>query len=72
MVEVGELVRRLGGTGNVARANDVSASAVSQWIADGRIPAAREIAMWRMARDAGIDWAPPSAEGLALIPKDAA
>ena len=46
--------------------------AVSLWRRQDRVPPAREVAVWRMARDAGLAWTPPGAEGLTLETRQAA
>jgi DNA-binding transcriptional regulator YdaS (Cro superfamily) len=56
---VRELIQRLGGPGDVARRLGLTAAAVSQWSSADRIPPARLIALWKLARERQIDWTPP-------------
>ena len=72
MMDVGTLIDRLGGTSSVAAVLKVTPSAVSLWRRQDRVPPAREVAVWRMARDAGLAWTPPGAEGLTLETRQAA
>lgn len=68
-MEVSELIVKLGGPTKVARALGITPPAVSNWSADGRVPPIHDVRLWRMATEAGLDWAPPGAEGLALVVK---
>jgi DNA-binding transcriptional regulator YdaS (Cro superfamily) len=72
MMSLSDLISALGGATKVASACGVQPSAVSNWIARGAIAADHRVTVWRMATDAGLDWAPPGAEGLALVAKAAA
>lgn len=65
---VKELMRVLGGGIVVADACGVSPQSVSNWGADGRIPARHHPALWRLAQRKGVDWQPPGYEGLRLVP----
>jgi len=56
---VRKLIQRLGGPGKVARRLGLTAAAVSQWSSADRIPPARLIALWKLARERQIDWIPP-------------
>lgn len=69
MLSNSDLIAKLGGPTKVAAARGVIPSAVSNWIARGVIPAEHRMAVWRMATEAGLDWAPPGAEGFALVPR---
>lgn len=71
-MEVSELIRRLGGPTKVARVLRITTQAVSNWSAVNRVPREHDVAVWRLATEAGLDWAPPGAEGLALVAKAAA
>lgn len=71
-MELRDLIKTLGGSGQVAQAVGVTPSAVSHWIADGEIPAGRRLAVWRMAQAAGVDWTPHEVSGLRLVPEGAA
>lgn len=55
---VSELIKRLGGTGEVATQIGVKPPAVSQWIEKGEIPPRRVFAVWQLARAKGVDWTP--------------
>jgi hypothetical protein len=59
-----DLISRLGGLASVAKARGVTRAAVHQWVAADRVPAEHHLALWQMALDAGLDWAPPGADGL--------
>lgn len=65
---VADILRRLGGPARVARACGVTISAVGCWQIRDEIPPRHWLTIWRMAREAGIDWRPPGAEGLDLVP----
>jgi hypothetical protein len=68
-MEVPDLISALGGPAKVGRALGITTQAVSNWSATNRVPAEREVALWRMATEAGLEWTPPGAEGLALVAK---
>ena len=59
-----ELLRALGGHAEVARRLGLRRTAVSMWVRRGEIAAEHRLAIWQMALDAGLDWAPPGAEAL--------
>jgi hypothetical protein len=40
---------------------------VADWQARERVPSRHWLTIWRMAREAGLDWRPPGAEGLDLV-----
>lgn len=63
---VRDLVRALGGPTKVGRALGVTLEAVCNWQAKNAVPHSREIAMWRLAQQAGLDWRPPGAADLVL------
>ena len=68
MMTLTELINALGGPSVVAKAcGNVNPSAVTNWVRRGAIPAQRHIAVWQMAQDAGLAWAPPKAERLQLV-----
>lgn len=67
MVTLDALISALGGNVKVAAECNVGPSAVSNWVARGAISAEHRLTVWRLASDAGIDWAPPGFEGLALV-----
>lgn len=71
-MEVPALISALGGPAKVARALGITTQAVSNWTATNRVPQEREVAVWRMAAEAGLPWTPPGAEGLALVVKEQA
>ena len=62
-----ELIRALGGPKAVANACGVTMSAVGCWQVTGSIPARHWLRLWRMAKERGLDWRPPGAEGLDLV-----
>jgi DNA-binding transcriptional regulator YdaS (Cro superfamily) len=72
MLSISDVILGLGGATRVALACGVQPSAVSNWIARGAIAAEHRVTVWRMATETGLDWAPPGAEGLALVAKAAA
>jgi len=69
---VRDLIEALGGSGVVARALGLRASAVGNWSLRGEIPGAHHVGVWRLAREAGLEWSPPGAEGFVLTPREAA
>jgi len=62
-----KLIRALGGPKAVAEACGVTMSAVGCWQVTGTIPARHWLRLWRMAKERGLDWRPPGAEGLDLV-----
>ena len=62
-----KLIRDLGGPKAVANACGVTISAVGCWQVTGSIPARHWLRLWRMAKERGLDWRPPGAEGLDLV-----
>lgn len=70
MITVKEFIRLLGGPTVVATRRNVTASAVTNWVARDDIPGEHRVAMWRMAFENGLDWQPPGADGLALVTRD--
>lgn len=71
MLTVAQLVAGLGGPSKVAEAFGVTGSAVSNWNIRG-VPGEHAVKLWKMATAAGLDWAPPGAEDLALVAKERA
>ncbi len=61
-MELSQLFRSLGYEA-VAAACGVGRSAVSNWVHRG-VPPEHHITVWKLALDAGLDWAPPGAEQL--------
>lgn len=55
MVEVSEIVRKLGGPVNIGRHLGIRSQAVSLWIRKDRIPAERVPQLERLARELGSD-----------------
>jgi len=68
-MEIRDLIKRLGGPAEVAVRLGIAGKTVSMWGSRGEIPGDYRLAMWRMATEAGLDWTPPGADGLALVPK---
>lgn len=62
-----DLIDALGGPAAVAAARGLSVTAVFNWCAGGAVPPRHWIALWRMAKQAGLDWRPPGTEGLDLV-----
>lgn len=73
-MDIRDLIHRLGGPTEVAgRLGDgVTGKAVSMWGSRGEVPGDYLLPLWRMATEAGLDWVPPGAEGLALVAKEQA
>lgn len=67
-MDTGTLIRRLGGPSAVAAALNLGCTAVSNWSSKDAIPREHHLVIWRMAIRAGIDWTPPDAAGLRLVP----
>jgi hypothetical protein len=67
MDRICEVIKALGGPARVARACGVSCAAVADWQLRNRIPARHRLTLWRMAKERGLDWRPPGAEGLDLV-----
>lgn len=61
--EIRALVTHLGGPAKVARHLGIGTSAICNWYRLG-IPARHHLPLWRLARERGVPWAPPDAEGL--------
>jgi len=72
-MDVATLIASLGGAAAVARQCGVSPQAAYKWLAEGSIPARHWLRLWRMAKERGLDWRPPGAEGLdlAIVPDTA-
>lgn len=58
MMSVRQLIDALGGPTRVAEQFEMTAQAVSNWIIDNEIPAARQVKMLQLAVQARIDWRP--------------
>lgn len=71
MIAVKELIRLLGGPTVVAARRSVTVSAVTNWAGRDDVPGEHRVPMWRLAHEAGLDWHPPGAEGLALVERPA-
>jgi hypothetical protein len=54
----------------LADACAISPTAVMNWRRDG-IPARHWITLWRLAKARGLDWRPPGAEDLDIVPRAA-
>ena len=67
-MEIRTLIKALGGSAAVARSLGLGRTAVDNWCARDAVGGKHLIAVWKMARDAGIDWAPPGAEALPIAP----
>lgn len=65
-----DLIERLGGTTAVARAVNVTVPAVCNWVARETTPPRHAIALWTMAKRAGLPWRPPGCDGLDLVLPD--
>ncbi len=72
MIHMRDLIRQLGGQSKVASACGVTPSAVNNWALRGRVSSQHALAVWKLAREAGIEWSPPGAEGLVLASREAA
>ena len=72
MVTDCKLIEHLGGPSAVARLCRVTASAVTNWVRRGAIPAEHHVALWREAVSNDIDWTPPGAADLVLRKREAA
>ena len=72
MLDIPNLIAALGGPTKLAAECGVQPSAVSNWGARGSIPGEHRLKVWRMATEAGVEWAPPGCEGLALVPRPSA
>jgi hypothetical protein len=70
-MEVSALIVALGGPAALGRKLGVTTQAVSNWNVTGKVPPNHEVRVWRLASEAGLAWAPPGAEGLALVPRAA-
>lgn len=66
-VSLSECIDTLGGTAAVAHACGLARTAVSNWKAAGKVPPRHTIALWAMAKRAGVAWQPPGTEGLDLV-----
>lgn len=65
-LSIAEAIEAVGGASAVARACGVTVQAVCNWKCAG-IPARHRLTLWRMAKERGLDWRPPGAEGLDLV-----
>lgn len=66
-MEIADLIARLGGPTAVARRFGIGHTAVLHWLRTRRVPARRQLALWRLAREAGVDWRPPGAEDIDIV-----
>jgi hypothetical protein len=71
-MDVRTLIERLGGPSVVAERLGETAKTISMWGTRNSVPYAHHIALWRLAIDAKLDWTPPDADGLKLVPREAA
>lgn len=62
-----EAIESLGGSTVVARLLGQKRSAVTMWRTRDRVPPEYAIQFWRLCQERGVTWAPPGAEGLALV-----
>jgi hypothetical protein len=65
---VHDLILRLGGPTALGSKINAAPKAISMWSKRNAIPRKYHLAVWRLAISEGIDWAPPGAGGLTLIP----
>jgi hypothetical protein len=61
------LLRALGGSAAVARACGVTMQSVGCWQVRDEVPPRHWLKIWRLAKERGLDWRPPGAEGLDLV-----
>lgn len=61
-----ELVDALGGPARLGRALGVTIPAICKAYTHG-FPPRHHLALWRMAKRAGLPWRPPGADGLDLV-----
>jgi hypothetical protein len=66
-VRVDQLIDDLGGAAAIAAACRVSLPAVYNWQARNEVPSRHRLTLWRLAKERGLDWRPPGAEGLDLV-----
>ena len=67
-MRVGELIKALGGSTALARTLGLGVTQVSNWGGRNAIPRAHHLVVWRLAIEREIEWTPPDAQGLALVP----
>lgn len=67
-MSIRQLIIDLGGPGRVAACLGRTAKAVGMWAARNSIPADCLVPIWLMATEAGIEWAPPGADGAQISP----
>ena len=65
-MEARVVIAQLGGPSAVAKHLRVTPQTVTGWSTAG-IPARHWLRLWRMAKERGLDWRPPGAEGLDLV-----
>jgi hypothetical protein len=63
-----QAIETLGGAARVVHELRLKRSAVTMWGTRRSIPPEHHLPMWRLCQQRGIDWAPPGAEGCALVP----
>lgn len=66
-MNVRDLIHNLGGPKRLGEVLDEPMKTVSSWGARDSVPAEHRVRVWRLARQAGLDWTPPGFEGLALV-----
>jgi hypothetical protein len=71
-MDVRTLIHALGGPGVVADEIGTTGKSVSMWGTRGEIPSAFHLSVWKMAIARGVEWTPPGAEGLKIVPAEAA
>ena len=57
-MSIDDLILNLGGPAVVSRFIGVSMQAVCNWVRRNEIPPGRQLEIWRMAAERGIDWRP--------------
>lgn len=67
-MHVRDFITALGGARAVGEACGVSPTAVANWAQEG-IPARHWLTLWRLAKARGLEWRPPGAEDLDIVPR---
>jgi hypothetical protein len=67
-MEIGTLIKALGGPSVVAADLGMRLSAVGNWTMRNAIPREHHLAVWRLATTKKVPWTPPDATGLVLVP----
>ena len=65
-----DLIDALGGATAVAGALGLRRNTVNMWKIRQNIPPEYYLPVWKLAIASGVEWAPPQAEGFALVPAD--